>query len=543
MDILKTLFKVSDLYEKSCKTESIRECMKVEADYKSLVSEAIRDMIVTYDELPHFCPFLLPFQIEDLEIPMNESESKWLDRYKATCFVGEDNLSYISALREAYFNYHMDKTEDNEKVLLKLGWVPSVPLDEEVFERNRENLYRHIKENFCKIVDVTETVKEMKVKDMKDEYAGNNSQKLYPVYIVCSYTYTAFGKVVRAVLSDEWSHSSISFDHTLKNLYSYNMNAKREGGLSFESIDGYIKDNSGAQIHVMVAFLTKQQYEKLRGNLDWYIANWKNSRYSISNLFNIVANKTKTTNHDLNLICSQFVDHLFKLVHLDFTNKPSNLVVPGDLAIIRNPTVYKVYEGLAVEYDPNKIKKFVDKLSKVAAPARSTIKESTVYTDSVIEEMYSIMNNILHPDSIFTEVHVPIRFSEKGDLSIETYKSYEVRYQEIHNLLKTNLSLDSRKEEVSKLWFINCKLIKKIQKIKKKKVSDSNKALIDKYIKLRARVLNDFNTEMKKIMKEDPEFNFSKYYKYGDYNDGNITIDSNTLSGIGNAIQNLKNIF
>lgn len=542
MDILKALFKISELYGKSNSAQSIRESMKLEGDYNELISEMKRDMIMTYDELPHFCPFLLPSQIEDLELPMNESESKWLDRYKATCFVGEDNLSYISALREAYFNYHMNKTEDNEKALLKLGWVPSVPLDSEVFERNRNNLYEHIKENFCKIVDVTETVKEMKVKDMKDEYANNTGQRLYPVYIVCSYTYTAFGKVVRAVLADKWSHSSIAFDHTLKNLYSYNMNAKREGGLSFESIDGYIKDNNGAQIHVMVTFLTKQQYEKLRGNLDWYIANWKNSSYSISNLFNIVANKTKTTNHNLNLICSQFVDHLFKLVHLDFTNKPSNLVVPEDLAIIRNPTVYKVYEGLAKDYDPNKVKKFVDKLSKVAAPARSTIKESTVYTDSVIEEMYSIMNNILHPDSIFTEVHVPIRFSEKGDLNIETYKSYEVRYQEIHNLLKTKLSLESRKEEVSKLWYINCKLTKKIQKIKKKKVSDSNKAVLDNYIKLRARVLNDFHSNMKDIMNEDPEFNFSKYYKYGDYNDGVIQVDKNTLSGVGNVIQNIKNL-
>lgn len=538
MDILKTLFKVSDLYEKSCKTESIMECMKVEADYKSLVSEASIDMIITYDELPHFCPFLLPSQIEDLGLHMNESEEGWLYRYKATCFVG-DTSDYITELRNAYTNYQNNPSEDSEQDLLKLGWIPSVPLTEEVFERNRENLYRHIKESFCKLIDVSETVK-----DMSDEYKeSGNKQRLYPVYIICSYTYTAFGKMVRAVTADEWSHSSISLDHTLKNLYSYNMNAKREGGLSFESIDGYIQDNSGAQIHVMVTFLTKDQYRKLVGNLDWYISNRDKSKYSIGNLFNIVASRTKKTNHDLNLICSQFVDHLFKLAHLDFTNKPSNLVVPKDLAIIRNPTIYKVYEGLAKDYNPNKVKRFVDKLSKVAAPAKSTVMENGVYTDDVLEEMHSMLQNILKPESIFTEVHVPIRFSEKGDLSIETYKSYEVRYQEIHNLLKTNLSLDSRKEEVSKLWFINCKLIKKIQKIKKKKVSDSNKALIDKYIKLRARVLNDFNTEMKKIMKEDPEFNFSKYYKYGDYNDGNITIDSNTLSGIGNAIQNLKNIF
>ena len=71
-------------------------------------------------------------------------------------------------------------------------------------------------------------------------------------------------------------------------------------------------------------------------------------------------------------------------------------------------------------------------------------------------------------------------------------------------------------------------------KIKKMKKGDKEyKTLID----LRARILNDFKTYIKLVMKEDPEFDFSKYFKDSEYYNGAVTIDKNFLRLSGNMIK------
>ena len=44
------------------------------------------------------------------------------------------------------------------------------------------------------------------------------------------------------------------------------------------------------------------------------------------------------------------------------TDKPSNLVTPEDIANLHNvkPTVYKLFEGKAIDYNVNRIEKILD---------------------------------------------------------------------------------------------------------------------------------------------------------------------------------------
>jgi hypothetical protein len=536
MDTIKSMSNLLKIYQSNLDSNTILESVNAEEVFKSSLDAVKNDITMTKDELPNHVPLFNPDEIYQTGVvdDMNDNEKEWLDNYSRTCMIGAGD-SYGRLVRETYAKYIANESDENKKALLKIGWPAGIEPTTESFVAARENLWSYVREHSCNMIDLTETTANIREENIS--IVNESGELLQPVYLICTFTYTTFGKLITSVTSSEYSHSAIGFDASLERLYSYNMNAKARGGLSFESITGYLKDSPAAKIFVQVVFLPKRQYDKLRGNLDWYIANWKNATYSVSNLFNVVANRTRNNNHDLSMICSQFVDSMLKFINIDITNKPSNLVTPANISQVKNPTVYKVYEGLAKDYKPKKIQAMVNRLQKNAIPATSTVYEAALkkYNDPVVLAIYEVIDKSLKASSICHEDTVPIEIDDNGDLTIKVYKNYEVKYQEIHTLLKSLDNDDAIKDELCKLWWINCKLEHKIQACKKK----DTKEVKDKYYKLRSRVLNDFSKYMKKVQKSDPDFNFSKYYKESEYYDGSTTIKRSTLKGLGSLIKQI----
>ena len=88
--------------------------------------------------------------------------------------------------------------------------------------------------------------------------------------------------------------------------------------------------------------------------LDWYKANIKNTRYSFANLIDYFTKSPRiTANHDLKLMCSEFVDMILKTCGVDMSGKASNVTTPSDLGTYRNRNnFFKVFEGRADQYNP-----------------------------------------------------------------------------------------------------------------------------------------------------------------------------------------------
>lgn len=528
------------MYSKSTKADLLSESA-IESDNFVKSAENIKNNIcISREELPDYVPMLTPKEIKDFDLPMDNNEETWYDDYRRTYMIGTSNDDYICKLRTACHEYGKDPSGGNAAKLINMGWVPGVEPTSEVFAANKDHLYEYMLEHMVRVIDLTDVTQNLEEATSSTDgiIAKVESGLLRPVYLVCVYTYSTFGKLIVKATSSKYSHAAIGFDPKLEKLYSYNMsNGEKGGGLSFESIGGYIKDNPGAKLHVQVIFLTKRQYEKMKGNIDYYIGNFKNSHYSVGNVFNILVGRAKKTTHDLSMVCSQFVDSMLKLINVDITNKPSNLVIPEDIVDVNNPTVYKVYEGEAKDYNWKKIQAMVNKLTKNAEAVRSSVYETacSMYTDEVVLEIYKVIGEMLTAKPVFKEVAIPVEIDDNGDLSIETYKNYETKYREIHTLLKALKDNESIETELCKLWYINCKIEAKIQKGRGK-----NKDL-EPYYKLRSRVLNDFNKYMKKIYETEPEFSFSEYYKNSDYYDGKIKVKRSTLKGVGKFVQDIIN--
>lgn len=348
-------------------------------------------------------------------------------------------------------------------------------------------------------------------------------EKLNPVYIVSTHTGSPFGKIVKGVTKDFYTHAALGFDSALDKLYSFSItNGSKKGGLSQESLKGYVQNNGEAEIDVAVVYLKEKDYRVLRDKLDILIHNIDKTSYSIKNLFNILINKTVNSKKQFSMICSQFVDSMFKIINVDITNKPSNLVTPGDLSRVKNPKVYKVYEGKARNYNKKTIDSKLYRLRNIIEP----IKE-TVFLSNTMDGVYIAV-------PVLEAKEFPVGFDEDGSLLIKNYKSldFETEYIKSNKLLKSykaNGSWYPMAYELCKLWFMNTILLKKIERADRLRRYEEKES----YVKIRAKIMNDFTIYLNILNEHESKngkgFNFSEYYDRTPFSDTTIRISGSTL--------------
>lgn len=335
-----------------------------------------------------------------------------------------------------------------------------------------------------------------------------NGTELYPVYIVTSYTDTKFGKIIRKASDCYYTHAAISFESDLHEMYSFGnsgtLSNSKLGGMTCESLNDYIKTSKNAVILVSVVFVKEKDYKKLLAFFDEYLNNSRNTRYSYSNLFNVLKNKPISNTPSLSYICSQFVDSLFKFISIDMTDKPSNLVTPEDIANLHNvkPTVYKLFEGKAIDYNINRIEKILDKMYSKAKP----IKEVT----------------------LLEAKEFPIQFNDEGDLLISKKEKIDflAEYNKSKKLRQSYVkykNLEGLKYECCKMWYINTILMKLLDN---KNLSHSDR---EDYNNYRSKILTEFSQYLKEIQKIDKSFNFGSFYETTPFSNTKIKINGSTI--------------
>lgn len=133
----------------------------------------------------------------------------------------------------------------------------------------------------------------------------------------------------------------------------------------------------------------------------------------------------------------------------------------------------------------------------------------------------------------------PVSFDKDGNLFIKKSKKdidFEHEYAESHKLLKLygeKINREGLAYELTKLWFMNTILEKKIYNEK------STKEELAKYHKARAKILNDFQKYLKILMEHEKDFNFTNYYNNSPFSDVSIKISNSTLKYSGQALKNI----
>lgn len=478
------------------------------------------DELINIEKAVSSIPFFSPEEMEDMgvygehnfyNVKVDGTNSKkWFNDYKLFTkgFLTEDFVQgqgkWINELNKLYMDYYKIKASGDKELInkrkqsiLELGWNPEIEFNEKtrkiVFENNI-NKYKDKYKDTC--IDVS-FLKEESLEVMTE---GKSREELYPIFILITYTKTAFGKVIRKVTHGKYTHSAISLDSSMNNLFSFNASESNQSGFSVESLKRYNHDDDCIMC-VYCFFVKKDKLLHIKTKLDWFLLNKKSSHYSYLNCITLVMNKVVELNNTM--ICSQFVDFLIKDIGVDLTHKSSALVTPNDYTKIDDPNVYKVYEGPINKYDPKKVDKLVNKLKKTSKP--------------IVEQWLPVQE----------AKSIPIQFDKDGNLLIKNYKNNKLdineEYWKSHKLLlnyskNVKANEEAMKYELAKLWFLNIILESKIYRNK-------DEDDINDYQVIRARVLNDFNKYIKMI----PGFNFTEYYNNSPFSDTTIKIDNHTI--------------
>lgn len=354
-----------------------------------------------------------------------------------------------------------------------------------------------------------------------------SKSKCNPVYIITMEGNSIVSKPIKAFTHSEFSHSGISLTPDLSKIYSFNMRSdtsisgERKGGLSLESIKGYTKDNPTGRLRVNAVFLKTKDFRILKDKLDYMIQHAVDTSYNAIGLFDVIINKVNDTTDNMSMICSQFVDYMFKIIDVDLTDKASNLVTPSNIAKIDNPKVYKVFDGIINEFKPSIIKNKLKKLyNKAEYIKEACIIFETNYKDTVSAELTSAGDLIISKRD-------KLNVAEEHALSKRMYPFYK----------KSN-NIDAMKFEAAKLYYMNSVLTFKIEGMNGKRMTSQKEELIT----LRSKVMNEFALYTRYIQSKEPNFNFATYYRNSPFCTAEIKLTKNTLKGIASTIKSLISI-
>lgn len=506
-------------------------------------------MVDYSEDIPLITPWFTPDEMRDqfnIEVDPYEYILK-----------GKSTMSFHENLRKAMYDLSIAKersmsVEEATNNIIKLGWNPSVPYNETTMKYARDRQIKWFNENKpITIVDISDF-------DIVSEDTKPAIVKLEPVYITLINHEGINSKVIQWWTKSNWSHAGFSFDEKLDHIYSFNGETPDgRRGFGIESLDFY-KKAKNPNMKVLTFFVEPKIKEKLKKTIEFFIKNKNKTSYSFKNIANIVLNKTTDSAYSLSMVCSQFVDSILKIVNIDLTGKPSNLVTPSDFerSAINNK-LFTIFTGKVNELKSSMIKKKVMKLlSSDLNPEGLIIKplgEITteilknknidyIYTESNNEKINLVLREIreiLYPTSVIVEAKpLPIRFGKSGNMFIELPRDLELEYQEAHRLLNTysEKNIEGIKHQLARLFYINSIIEKKIKKMKK----DDNeyKELID----LRARVINDFKKYMTIVQNTEENFDFEQYMKNSEYYNKTVMIDKHTMKYSGKLIKDMIKI-
>lgn len=490
---------------------------KIKVDYPALPPDELLDLGVFSNDNYYA-------EYKALKIDDKHTTKDWFESYQKYC-LGIVEQEFISITQSRHSKliglcHRLSKDPDNDQLkqhILELGWNPELPYTSE----NRNLMSKYTKTKLNEFYNEFSFIDIQGIEDIdyiNEEMSEENI--LYPVYIVLLSSKTAFGKVIKRVTDSIWTHGAVSFDTKMDKIYSYD----REG-FTYDSLEKYGKDS---KISVYTIFLNKKDYIKIKTRLDYFIANKKKTHYGFGNLLNTITGKVRV--HDLNLICTEFVDKLFKFIGIDITHKSSNLVTPEDVnkSVKNNKKIYKVYEGMTGNYKKSKVDQRINKLKLSGKVFRE------LFTDKLCESIidkYTI-------ESIVETKEFPVQFDKDGNLLIKNIKriNYNAEYNKSHKLLKEyekTGNIDGMKYEISKLWFMY-HLLEKI-KHEKNLTREELKTVNDS----RARIYNDFQKYLNIIQSKEKDFNFNRYYEESPFSDSAYKFNASTLKFTKDFIKSL----
>ena len=145
---------------------------------------------------------------------------------------------------------------------------------------------------------------------------------------------------------------------------------EHELGFGIEGLEKYKKQDPTMNIKVFAFFVTKQQKEKMKKEIQKFIKHKDETKYAFENIVKVVTRQSMNNRltYKQSMICSQFVYNILMIGKFKMWKKINGVIVPEHLQGLSDDNrVYEIYTGNVCRYNKSKIDSLLNSLQKKIA--------------------------------------------------------------------------------------------------------------------------------------------------------------------------------
>lgn len=391
--------------------------------------------------------------------------------------------------------------------------------------------------------------------------AASPNEKLYPVYIMLQHSGTLLANMIKGVTQSHFSHSSISFDSSMRNMYSFGRKSDTNpfiGAFKKEDIHSKFFTDRTIPYALYVVPCTQEQVKLMKKRLDYFIQNSTKFKYDFTGLLKNYLGIAD--NPEYKWFCSRFVADIINAgspQEHPYVVEPS-LMKPEDFQYT-NFAIY-VTGGYLNSYDSN----FVDKVTNRILRTERIRRAKEAATNKEYLENLPIAESVFDLDpldpyqELVTNYQLGMLQESVVDSFIQYLQSFKIKfekdgsirltrreYDQLDQHFKQSLrnikafektdNLEGVKGELCKIYYM-IELINRYYLSPKVKSSNRVKANLKKQMMdLRSVLMNVFKQHLKYVTVREPQFNFQTYYDHSKYGK-DIEIPKAVLSDVGKAL-------
>ena len=403
-----------------------------------------------------------------------------------------------------------------------------------------------------------------KVKFFDPINESTDDRTLYPVYVLCVHTGTLLANAIKKATGSHFSHCTISFDSSLKNMYSFGRKTRltelSNGSFVKESIHNPPYTNEGVNYALYYIPVTGSQLAAMKKRLEYFVKNKTKFRYNFAGLFKNFFGIAD--NPEQRWFCSRFV--------ADIINAGTE---PGQKPMIREPSLMRpedflytnfalyVTSGLIKDYDQILVDKVTKKLLRIESIRRA--QQKVVQSTNIPVTESAVLD--LNPYDPLGEAIFNYQMATMDESAYQNFKKYlhsfkikldkdgniiihrrevdqlDKYFREANQLLKVNMKAGNEQGVVDQLcrvhYMIN--LINKYYLISTTKQNTTVKADLKKQlIDLRSVMINVYQQYLSWVTARNPQFNFQTAYDASIYSD-KVTVPKEVITSIGRVIMTM----
>lgn len=314
-----------------------------------------------------------------------------------------------SDLKQSYINYKSQSRKKQREADWEMQAAYGITNQDRYEELESDFLKQDLDDDHATSYDGTgsvghfeEDIQESYIFEMLDDTAfedvvteASKDNKLYPVYVMLMHSGTLLSTAISAVTGSKFSHSSVSFDASMKHMYSFGRKFDTNpfiGAFKTEDITGPFFEDRVVPYALYVVPCTKHEVDLMKKRLDYFIKNSTKFKYDFTGLLkNYFGIKD---NPEYKWFCSRFVSDIINSGRpkSDPYVKEPSLMRPEDFTHT-NFAVY-VTGGLLSEYDEELVVKETDRILK------EETKKRKVLVKEEAEDNYKVnFDHIDYPNS------------------------------------------------------------------------------------------------------------------------------------------------